>query len=165
MFFFTIFLLILVGKAQMFPGTWRILWKSSGVGNLTQPLISHVLLLLSKMDWHHLSRTYNLFTCLSRTVSYNHQGWLPLQSFIQSCWYQTTRISFLRFTAKHATTELKKQALSYFPIFCKPRSFIYCIFWCKQKLIVTVWFNTTRQFLLAENERFRKKHTNKLSIV
>lgn len=50
---------ILVRKAQMFPSTRWILWESSGVGNLTQPLITHVLLLLSKTHCFHLIRSFS----------------------------------------------------------------------------------------------------------
>lgn len=40
----------IIRKGHVFPGTRWILWESSGVGNLTQPPISHELLLLSKMQ-------------------------------------------------------------------------------------------------------------------
>lgn len=107
--FFTTFLHILVRKVQMFPSTRRILWESIWRGNLTQPLISHVLLLLTKMHWFHLSRTYNTLTCLSRAFSYTHWGWFPLQSFIQSCRHQTTNLFFVLFNRKtNATTRNDK---------------------------------------------------------
>lgn len=47
----------------MFPGTQQILGESSGVGNLTQALITHVLLLLSRTRLFDLIRNYVIFTC------------------------------------------------------------------------------------------------------
>lgn len=84
--------LILVRTAQMFPGTRWFLWESSGVGNLTQPLITHILLLLF-IWWRYTVFTWVTvvpvvhftFTFISLKCEIKNPGWSHNELETKNC--------------------------------------------------------------------------------